>query len=242
MSAALLSASGLSGGYGADDAIRDVSLHVAEHEVVFLLGPNGAGKTTLLRALSGTLPRCSGTVALAGEALERRGPHIRARRGLVHVAEGRSTLIPSFTVREHLDLVARNASELRSQLTERFPLLRERQGQQVGTMSGGQQQLVALALGLLAEPRCLLIDEPSAGLSPVMVEEVLAVLEGLRSDGVAMLIAEQRVDLALALANRAYTVEAGGIGAEGTVEELIAGGELDATYLGVAPSVEVADA
>ena len=236
MSPALLEARGVAGGYAADDVIAEVDVAVAKREVVFLLGPNGAGKSTLLRALSGTLARRSGAVELAGQSLAGLPPHRRARAGLVHVAEGRATLIPSLTVREHLDLVVGGTDARRADIVERFPLLAERRDQRAGTLSGGQQQLLAIALGLLAGPACLLIDEPSAGLSPLMVDAVFDVLSGLRDAGVAMLVAEQRVDLALRLADRAYALEAGRVVAEGPVRELIDSGRLDASYLGVAPA------
>lgn len=231
--APLLELEGVTASYGEGQVVHDASAVVRAGEVVCVLGPNGAGKTTLLRAISGVVPHVGGTVRFEGRPIGRLRPHRRVRLGIVHVPEGRRTVIPTMTVADNLRLAGRHGDAgLRDEVEELFPVLGERRDQQAGSLSGGQQQMLAIGLGLMLWPRVLLVDEPSAGLAPIVVDEVFERLQGLRQRGIAMLLAEQRVDLALALADRGYIMETGRVVAAGRPDELRASPVLASSYLG----------
>lgn len=216
-------------------AVRDVSLEVRPSEAVALIGGNGAGKTTTLRAITGLLPLRRGRIELDGERIDGRAPSHVVARGIAHVPEGRH-LFPTMTVRENLELGARDragrAAGLEGVFTL-FPRLRERQRQLAGTLSGGEQQMCAIGRGLMARPRLLLLDEPSLGLAPVMVKLIFEVLARINASGTAILLVEQNVARALALAHRAYVVENGRIVLEGPRATLQQSAHIKQAYLGL---------
>ena len=226
--------------YGAVAAVKGVSLAVGAGEVVALLGANGAGKSTMLRTISGLVRPRSGKIRFAGVAIERLAPPRIVRLGLAHCPEGRR-IFGSLSVLENLRLGAtaradRTAAAAdRERLFELFPILRERAHQAAGTLSGGEQQMLALARALMARPRLLLLDEPSLGLAPLMVQAIFATLAELKRQGVTMLLVEQNMALALALADRAYVLRTGEIRLSGTAAALKADHERVAeAYLGAA--------
>jgi branched-chain amino acid transport system ATP-binding protein len=233
----LLSLEGLRAGYGAVEVLRGVDLHIAPGELVALLGSNGAGKTTLNSVVSGLVPTWAGRVLFDGQDLT--GAHYRrvVQAGLIQVPEGRK-VFPNLSVLENLELGAfTRARERRAQnlgrVFDTFPRLRERQGQLAGTMSGGEQQMLAIGRGLMAEPKLLILDEPSLGLSPLLVEEMFALIAQLRAGGLAVLLVEQNVGQSLEIADRAYVMENGSIRFSGTSAELLASDTLRQAYLGV---------
>ena len=220
--------------YGAVQALRGVSLEVAEGEIVAVLGANGAGKTTTLRAISGTVRR-SGSIRLAGKQL-RGGPESAARAGVAHVPEGRGTF-SELSVLENLRLGAytRRGSVTAEidRVAEWFPWLVERGGQQAGTLSGGEQQMLALARALMARPRLLLLDEPSLGLAPLVVREIFRIVRELNErEGLTVLVVEQDARIALAAAHRAYVLEVGEVKVTGTSADLRGNESLRKSYLG----------
>ena len=228
----------LAAGYGAVEVLRGVTFDVGQREAVALVGANAAGKTTLLRALMGIVPPRRGSIRLAGTELVGLPPDRIAALGVAQVAEGRQ-LFPEMTVRENLELGAMAATDAwthRAATLERvcaiFPRVRERLEQHAGTMSGGEQQQVAIARALMARPRLLLVDEPSAGLAPVLVQAVFRALAEVHAEGVAILLVEQNVPLSLRLAQRAYVIELGLIVREGTGAELLADPHVKEAYLG----------
>ena len=223
--------------YGAVVAIRDVSLEVAPGEIVATLGPNGAGKTTLLRTVAGALKPHDGTVRFDGRPLTGLVPEEVVRRGVALVPEGRH-VFPKLTVQENLTIgaIARRDVDGVRQDTDRwlgrFPILRERAGQLAGTLSGGEQQQLAIARALMSRPRMLLLDEPSLGLAPIFVDLIFELIRELRSDGVTVLLVEQNVHRALEVADRAYVLSVGTVVASGLAGQL-AEGELERSYLGI---------
>ncbi|MFY8178485.1 MAG: ABC transporter ATP-binding protein [Limnohabitans sp.] len=233
----LLTIEGLRAGYGAVEVLRGVDLHIAPGELVALLGSNGAGKTTLNSVVSGLVPTWAGRVVFDGQDLT--SAHYRrvVQAGLIQVPEGRK-VFPNLSVLENLELGAftrareRRAENL-SHVFDIFPRLRERQTQLAGTMSGGEQQMLAIGRGLMAEPKLLILDEPSLGLSPLLVEELFNLIAQLRADGLAVLLVEQNVVQSLAIADRAYVMENGSIRFSGTSSELLASDTLRQAYLGV---------
>ena len=231
----------VSAGYGAASALHGVTLDVAAGETVALVGANGAGKSTLLKTISGLVRPTAGTMRFDGAALAATAAARRVARGIVHVPEGRD-VFGSLTVGENLQLgayalrgraSAREIPELLEDVLTRFPLLRERLDRPAAELSGGQQQMLAIGRGLMARPRLLLLDEPSLGLAPLLVEQVFAIVRGLREAGVTVLIAEQNARQALALADRGYVLENGSIVAQGTGDELLASPAVVERYLGV---------
>ena len=233
----LLEIAGLTAGYGPVEILHGVSLHVAEGEAVALVGANAAGKTTLLRAITGILPATSGTVRLADRDVTALPPHDITRVGIAQVAEGRQ-LFPDMSVRENLELGAMATPEAwagRDEMLRRvvalFPRVGERLAQHAGTMSGGEQQQVAIGRALMARPRLLLVDEPSAGLAPVLVQQVFRALREIHAAGTTILLVEQNVPLSLRLAQRAYVLELGRITLEGTGEQLLADPHVREAYL-----------
>lgn len=235
---ALLEVRDLVAGYGSVTVLPGISFDVGEREAVALVGANAAGKTTLLRALTGIVPPRGGSAVFAGHELVGREPHEIARLGIAQVAEGRQ-LFPEMSVRENLELGAMAGAEAwtkRADTLERvceiFPRVRERLEQHAGTMSGGEQQQVAIARALMARPRLLLVDEPSAGLAPVLVQAVFRALRAVHDEGVAIVLVEQNVPLSLRLAQRGYVIELGRVVLEGTGERLLADPHVKEAYLG----------
>jgi branched-chain amino acid transport system ATP-binding protein len=233
----LLLTENLRAGYGAVEVLRGVDIRISHGELIALLGSNGAGKTTLNAVMSGLVAPRSGRIVFDGEDLT--GAHYRriVQAGLIQVPEGRK-VFPNLTVLENLELGA--FTRARSRLSENidrvfdtFPRLRERAAQLAGTMSGGEQQMLAIGRGLMAEPKLLILDEPSLGLSPLLVEELFSLIAKLRADGLAILLVEQNVGQSLDIADRAYVMENGSIRFSGTSSELLASDALRQAYLGV---------
>jgi branched-chain amino acid transport system ATP-binding protein len=233
----LLAVSGLHTGYGATEILRGVDLAVRPGEVVAVLGSNGAGKSTLNRTISGVQRPWSGTIRFDEIAIERFSPPDIVSRGLIHVPEGRR-IFPNMTVRENLDLGAyrrgrpRRAHN-RSKVFSIFPRLAERQSQRAGTLSGGEQQMLAIGRGLMAEPRLLILDEPSLGLSPLLVEELFALIKAINAEGIALLLVEQNVVQSLEVAQRAYILDNGRFVLEGSAAEIGNDPNLKRAYLGM---------
>jgi branched-chain amino acid transport system ATP-binding protein len=227
----------LCAGYGAIQILRGVNLDVAQGEIVTLLGSNGAGKSTLNNVLSGILPPSAGSVRFDGEEIQSASPMHVVELGLIQVPEGRR-IFPNLTVRENLELGsfrrgrARRAHNL-ERVTTIFPRLAERARQLAGSLSGGEQQMLAIGRGLMSEPRLLVLDEPSLGLSPLLVEDMFGLLRRINGDGLAILLVEQNVVLSLAIAHRAYVLEGGMIALAGNAAELAGNPDLKRSYLGL---------
>ena len=234
---ALLEVQGVHAGYGSVEILRGVSLRMQAGELVALLGSNGAGKTTFNAVLSGLLRPTRGQWVFEGQDLTGRSSRTVVQAGLIQVPEGRK-IFPNLSVRENLELGCfarareRKAHNM-AQVLDTFPRLAERMSQLAGTMSGGEQQMLAIGRGLMAEPRLLILDEPSLGLSPLLVEEMFALIRRLRESGLAILLVEQNVAQSLEIADRAYVMENGMIRFEGTSVQLLASDELRQSYLGV---------
>jgi branched-chain amino acid transport system ATP-binding protein len=237
MAERLLVVSDLHTGYGATEILRGVDLAVGTGEIVAVLGSNGAGKSTLNRTLSGVQRPWRGTIRFGDTSIERCSPAEIVSQGLIHVPEGRR-IFPNMTVRENLDLGAyRRSRPGRSQNRDKvfsvFPRLAERQGQRGGTLSGGEQQMLAIGRGLMAEPLLLILDEPSLGLSPILVEELFALIKNINAEGIALLLVEQNVVQSLEVAQRAYILDNGRFVLEGSAAELGNDPALKRTYLGM---------
>jgi branched-chain amino acid transport system ATP-binding protein len=234
---ALLSVRGLRSGYGAVEVLRGIDLDLHAGEIVALLGSNGAGKTTFNQTVSALVPARGGTMRFDGADITRAHYRHVVGRGLIHVPEGRK-IFPNLSVRENLELGSfTRARANRAVNLERvfalFPRLQERTGQQAGTLSGGEQQMLAIGRGLMGEPRLLILDEPSLGLSPLLVEELFGLIADLHRQGLAILLVEQNVAQSLEIAQRAYVLENGAIQFSGTSAELLATDRLRQAYLGV---------
>jgi len=232
----MLDVSGLTVSYGHIEAVRDVSFHVAEGTIVSLVGPNGAGKTTTLNAISGIVPAAQGTMRFQGKDITRASTHRRVSEGIVQVPEGRLVLA-NMTVRENLELGAyrRSASEARATIAameERFPILGERRKSPAGTLSGGEQQMLAIARGLMAKPKLLLLDEPSLGLAPLLVQTIFEIIGELHSEGLTILLVEQNAHQALTVSSYGYVMESGKIVLEGSANQLMADQAVIDSYLG----------
>jgi branched-chain amino acid transport system ATP-binding protein len=233
----LLNIQGIKGGYGAVEVLRGVDLQLAQGEIVALLGSNGAGKTTLNNVLCGLVSLKAGTVQFDGQDISQSHYREIVRAGLIQVPEGRK-IFPNLSVLENLELGSfTRARERRASNLERvfgiFPRLKERITQLAGTMSGGEQQMLAIGRGLMAEPKLLILDEPSLGLSPLLVEEMFALIKQLHADGLTILLVEQNVAQSLELAQRAYVMENGSIQFSGTAQELLQSDSLRRSYLGM---------
>ena len=234
----LLEIENLNVGYGGAPAIWDIALKVDEREIVAVIGPNGAGKSTLINTIAGLLKPERGTLRLAGVDLGKLAPHFVCRQGVALVPEGRR-LFGGMTVEENLEIgcYRPEARKERVRSLDRvyqlFPVLHERRQQLSGTLSGGQQQMVAIGRAMMAEPRLLLLDEPSLGLAPAIVGEMFRAIERIQSEGVAILLVEQNVAQAMEIADRAYVLEEGRIVAAGLPTELLAQSRIKEAYLGL---------
>ena len=222
--------------YGLIHALRDVSFEVNEGEVVALIGANGAGKTTTLHTITGLLPSKGGTVTFEGKDITRKPGHAIVRLGMSHVPEGRR-VFAGLTVAENLRMGAytRPAGEIPESLKmvyERFPRLEERKNQAAGTLSGGEQQMLAMGRALMSKPKLLMLDEPSMGLAPILVEQIFDIIRELHAAGTTILLVEQNAQAALSVADRAYVLETGKISLTGTGAELMASDAVRKAYLG----------
>jgi len=228
---------GITSGYGAVTVLRNVSIEVRPGEIVAILGANGAGKSTLLKTVVGLLRPTAGRVSFHGEDVTGRAPEAVARTGLVLVPEGRQ-LFASMTIRENLLLGAyargrAGRGDSLRRVYDMFPLLEEREAQKAASLSGGQQQMLAIGRGLMAEPRMLLLDEPSLGLAPLIIKDVFETLGRLREAGVTILIVEQNAAMTLELADRAYVLERGEVSVEGRAADLSSDPRIQSAYLGL---------
>ena len=232
----MLEVVGLAAGYLGERVIADIDVEVRSGEAVAIVGSNGAGKTTLFRAIAGLLPTMEGRVVLDGKELTRRPAHRRARAGVAYVPAERH-LFPAMTLKSNLVLGAyprRPEPETLELVYDLFPRLQERHRQQAGTLSGGEQQMAAVARALMARPRLLMLDEPTTGLAPVIAQRAFEAFEVLKKQGMTLLIAEQHLPLALSVADRGYVLENGRIRLEGASDELARNPEVRRAYLGVA--------
>jgi len=233
----MLEVTGLRAGYDGVEVLRGLDLTVRQSEIVAVLGANGVGKTTLNMVLSGVLPAWAGEIRFAGQRIERANAAQIVAAGLIHVPEGRK-VFPDLSVRENLILGSyrRGRAHRRANLErvfDTFPRLRERIHQAAGTLSGGEQQMLAIGRGLMAEPLLLILDEPSLGLSPLLVEEMFALIQRLNADGLPIMLVEQNVVQSLDLASRAYILENGACALSGTAAEIRDNPELKRAYLGM---------
>lgn len=234
----MLNVKAITAGYGAADVLHDVELHVDKGEIVALLGANGAGKSTLLKIITGLLQPRQGSIWFEDQQIDGKRPEDLLRRGIACVPE-RRRIFAGLTVLENLQMgayIERRKEVIEEKLTavyERFPVLKDRSRQQGETLSGGEQQQLAIARALMSQPRLLLLDEPSIGLAPNLVHSVMDLLTDLRDDGLTILLVEQNIHDALEIADRAYVIASGSIEIEGSAEELREKGlELEQTYLG----------
>ena len=217
-------------------ALDDISLNVASGELVALLGPSGCGKTTLLKAISGLIPVNAGQVLYAGRDITRDEPHGRVTGGIAQVLEGRQ-VFGALSVEDNLKLGAytrtREAASRLQEMYELFPVLLEKRRQEAWKLSGGQQQMLAMARALMSQPRVLLLDEPSMGLAPLLVKEIFSVIARLRNTGVSILVVEQNARAALSIADVGYVLETGSIGLSGAASELLTDPRVRSLYLGM---------
>ena len=232
----MLSVENLTSRYGRIEVLHGVSLEVAEGEIVTLVGSNGAGKTTLLRAISGVQPTTGGTIRFAGQPIDGLTPHRRVMCGIAQVPEGRQVFAP-LSVHDNLRLGAyrrgdREVAADLEQMYAAFPALAEKRQVQAGALSGGQQQMLAIARALMARPRLVLLDEPSMGLAPRLVEQIFAIVADLKRRGLTVLLVEQNAHAALAIADRGYVIETGLINITGSGRALLDDERVRAAYLG----------
>ena len=233
----MLAVEGVTSRYGRVEALHGVSLEVATGEIVTLVGSNGAGKTTLLKAISGVQPVAAGTIRFDGEAIDRLPPHGRVARGIAQVPEGRQVFAP-LAVEDNLRLGAwaRRDGEIAADLDKvytTFPLLREKRAIPAGSLSGGQQQMLAIGRALMARPKLLLLDEPSMGLAPILVDQIFSIIGGLKRDGLTVLLVEQNAYAALAIADRGYVIETGRVTMSGPGRALLDDPRVRTAYLGI---------
>jgi branched-chain amino acid transport system ATP-binding protein len=234
----MLKVSNIEVAYGNIQVLFGVSLEVGEGELVSLIGPNGAGKTTTARAITGIVPPSRGRVEFLGREIQSLSPHEIVPLGLVHVPEGR-LIFPSLTVEENLDLGAFHAparayrEETKKRVSEMFPTLQERRRQLAGSLSGGEQQMLAIARGLMARPRLIIFDEPSLGLAPILVREILRTIRQIVSEGVTVLLIEENVQESLRLADRGYVLENGRVVQSGNGQDLLGDEHIRRAYLGL---------
>ncbi|MCT8973666.1 ABC transporter ATP-binding protein [Microbaculum marinisediminis] len=233
----MLEVAGLRAGYGETEILRGIDLAIADSEIVALLGSNGAGKTTFNAVLSGLIRPSAGRIRFDGADIAGSDPATIVKAGLVQVPEGRH-VFPNLSVKENLELGGyRRGRERRSHNIERvltiFPRLRERMAQKAGTLSGGEQQMLAIGRGMMSEPKLLVLDEPSLGLSPMLVEEMFALIGKLNEEGLTILLVEQNVRQSLDIATRAFVMENGAIGLSGPADDLMRDPQLQRSYLGI---------
>jgi branched-chain amino acid transport system ATP-binding protein len=225
--------------YGAIRALQGISFHVQEGEIVTLIGANGAGKSTTLQTISGLLHPSGGRITYRGESIVGLPADVIVKRGVIHVPEGRRIFAP-LTVRENLEMGAYTRTDRREieqsmkRVFASFPRLEERLDQLGGTLSGGEQQMLAMGRGLMASPQLLLLDEPSMGLAPILVEEIFDIIQEINEQGVSILLVEQNAAMALSVASRAYVLETGRVVLEGAAQDVLANPEVKKAYLGEA--------
>ena len=222
--------------YGAIHAIKGVSFHVDEGEIVTLIGANGAGKSTTLQTISGLLRSRTGSIEFCGENISKLPPHKIVEKGLAQVPEGRRIFL-QMSVQENLDMGAYTQSgagvgEDIERVFEQFPRLKERRRQIAGTLSGGEQQMLAIGRALMSRPKLLMLDEPSMGLAPILVEQIFEIIQSLHKSGTTILLVEQNAQMALSIADRAYVMETGTISLSGTGRELAESDQVKKAYLG----------
>ena len=234
----MLELKGISAGYGGFQALFDLTMSVRAGEAVAVIGANGAGKTTLLRVISGLLPASAGSMSMEGQDLRATPPHRILETGIAHVPESRR-LFPRLTVEENLRMGA-YPTAARARYAERlemvyalFPRMKERRNQFAGTLSGGEQQMCAIARALMSRPKLVLLDEPSMGLAPVIVQQVFDLVRHIRAEGYTVLIVEQNISQVLKVADRAYLLEVGRIEKSGTAAELLASDDIRKAYMGL---------
>jgi branched-chain amino acid transport system ATP-binding protein len=233
----MLKIEGLNVNYGAIHALHDISIHVKVGEIVTLIGANGAGKTSILRAISGLIPIKSGSVLFEGEAINKTAAYKLSKLGIAHVPEGRR-IFANMTVMENLELgayIRKDKSDVAKDyemVFDKFPRLKERIKQMAGTLSGGEQQMLAMGRALMVRPRILLLDEPSMGLAPLVVRNIFSIIEEINKSGTTILLVEQNAHMALSIANRAYVLETGKIVLEGSAKELLTNDSIRSAYLG----------
>jgi branched-chain amino acid transport system ATP-binding protein len=242
----LLELKAVSAGYGRNRVLQNVNLTFGRGEIVTLLGANGAGKSTLAKSISGLMRTEAGTILLDGEPIEALPPAERLRRGIAHVPEGRQ-IFSGMTVAENLALGAyaspgQDHSERLQLVWTLFPILRERMQDVAGNFSGGQQQMLAIARGLMSKPKILLLDEPSLGVAPLLVSEIFRLIVNLRAQGITILLAEQNARQALSIADRGYVFENGKITLSGSSKDLLNSPEIAERYLGMGSATEVSEA
>jgi branched-chain amino acid transport system ATP-binding protein len=233
----LLEVSNLHVAYGAIRALQGISFHIDEGEIVTLIGANGAGKSTSLRTISGLLPPLDGDIKFKGSSITRTTAENIVSLGISQVPEGRQ-IFARLTVRENLEMGAytrkdkREIAESLERVFTSFPRLKERLNQRGGTLSGGEQQMLAMGRGLMAHPSLLLLDEPSMGLAPILVEEIFNIIQRINAQGTSILLVEQNAAMAFSIANRGYVLETGKIMLEGSAKELLENPQVQAAYLG----------
>lgn len=235
----ILRAEAISASYGRIKVLKDINMSVESGEIVCLVGANGAGKSTLLKVISGIVPAVSGKFLFEGQDITNKKPDFIVKAGLSHVPEGRQ-IFADLTVRQNLllgsyvhKLPKQEMTRLFESVFELFPILKSRLMQKAGTMSGGEQQMLAIGRGLMSQPKLLLLDEPSLGLAPLVAETILKIIQNLRSTGISILLVEQNVNAVLQISDRAYVMETGSIVAEGKARELMENDEIKKSYLGM---------
>ncbi|MBK0347509.1 ABC transporter ATP-binding protein [Aerococcaceae bacterium zg-ZJ1578] len=233
----MLSVNNLVVNYGMINAVQDVSFEVNQGEIVSLIGANGAGKSTILRTISGLVKPASGSIVFDKKDLQKVSPQNIVKEGLIHVPEGRH-VFKGMSVKENLEMGAflRNDKDSIQRdieaVYERFPVLNERKNQDSATLSGGEQQMLAMGRALMSKPRLLLLDEPSMGLAPIFIREIFNIIEEINQQGTTVLLIEQNANMALAIAHRGYVLETGRIVLSGTGQELLSSDEVQKAYLG----------
>lgn len=233
----MLRVQNLSVHYGMIQAVREVNFEVNQGEIVSLIGANGAGKTTILRTISGLIRPSKGSITFEGNEIQKTVPQKIVASGLSQVPEGRH-IFPGLTVQENLEMGAflqKDSSEMKAdyeQIFKKFPILAERKTQDAATLSGGEQQMLAMGRALMSKPKLLLLDEPSMGLAPIFIKEIFTIIQEIQQQGTTVLLIEQNAKMALSIANRGYVLETGNIVLEGTGAELLASEEVKKAYLG----------